>query len=108
MPAQNGNDITVVSKFTPWNGSQTTEYIEVLDSFGVSLATSDTRSPTNLDPAPVIPDAKARWSGGKFYGAAWFAFTTGFPSDLATAVKWMAASWRAGKRWPYPGWEGLS
>lgn len=107
---QIGTDVIVVSKLTPFaaNGTDVTVAIEVMNQYGVSLGKSDSRTTASDLPGSISPAGVANWSGGKYYGSAWFAFKNGFPSDLATAVKWMAASWRAGNRWPYPGWVDVS
>lgn len=56
---------------------------------------------------PFTPTS-CRTQGIKLYGWAIFYFSDGaLPSDLTAAIEWMAANWRAGDRYIYPGWIGL-
>lgn len=107
--SQIGTTVTVISKLTPFaaNNTDVTVSIIVLDENGVSIGKSDSRTTASDLPGNITPAAVANWSGGKYYGSAWFAFKNGFPSDVDTAIKWMAASWRSGIRSPYPGWVGI-
>lgn len=95
--------IFVVSKL--WrNGLNIEKEITVYDSVGTLLLTAARTEETPL-PGNIHAPRQAGLTGGYFYGAAWFGFQTGYPADLATAIKWMAASWVKGDRLIYPGWR---
>lgn len=99
--------IVVYSKVSPYVDAVTpNKYIEVLDENGVSLGMSSSQASQNGTGAgDISPSPQAGWTGGNFYGSAWFSFADGYPSDLDTAIKWMAASWINGDRAIYPGWK---
>ena len=98
--------IFVVSKL--WrNGLSIEKEITVYNSVGTLLLTSARTEETPL-PGDIRAPRQAGMTGGYFYGAAWFGFQTGYPADLATAIKWMIASWVKGDRLIYPAWRDVA
>lgn len=102
-----GQDIAVVSKL--WrSGGDINRQITVYDSTGIQIGTlTSTQTDADIAPGDIMPSPQAGWSGGKFFGAIWMAFSNGYPSILPVAIKWMANAWINGDRRPYPGLVGV-
>ena len=96
-----GKDILFLAKYTPGNQlyfnafdvNDGTEYLRCTVDSGV----------TAYDVGAFTPDAYMRWSGLSLYGCAVFEFDV-IPDDWLVAAKWMAASWKTGDKYLWPGW----
>lgn len=102
-----GKDVIVVSKYIPGVSLSCVGYNAVT---GATLITANT---TNVgvgyvtDVGVLTPDACMRVFGVKFYGAAYFSFSS-FPSDIDTQCLWMGARWVSGDRSISPKLIGVS
>lgn len=105
-------NIAVVSKlYRTVADSSVTRGMDVYDAVGIAKSNSVPEVLTAYQtdvvapPGNIYPSPQAGMTGGYFFGAAWFGFKTGYPADLAAAIKWMTASWLKGDRLIYPGWR---
>ena len=98
---QIGTDVVICSYMTPFsaNGTSVSQTVEILDNTGTLIPGNTVTRVTEADlPGDISPDGVANWTGGNYYGAAWFVFKNGFPPTLSTSIQTMARRWKSGAR----------